>query len=287
MNQFSSSMVEVAGFIVTFRETIEVMLILGAIVAYLAATKQQQNLKQVYHGAIAGIILSVIFAIGFVMLVGEFEGMVEDLFEGTLLIIGALIISLLVIWLSKTTHGIKGIKKNVLDKLNAMEATSVFLISLIVVLREGVETVLFLGALSLEDSTLAIGAITGIAIGSVIGYLIYKNLIRIDLMKMMTMISILLVLFGAGMVSQGVYKLQEAKILPFLEEKLYDIGGEQLPDGSYPQMHEKGFIGGILKGVFGYDSNPSQLQGIAYVMYLILVAGILLPKGQKNAQLKS
>jgi high-affinity iron transporter len=275
-------MVEISGFIVTFRETLEVILILGAIVAYLAATKQQKNLKQVYSGALAGMALSVVFAFGFIALIGEFEGVAEQLFEGTLLLVGALIVTLLVIWLTKTAHGVKGIKENVLDKLNGMEAGSVFLISLIVVLREGVEAVLFLGALSIEDSALALGSLIGIIIGIVIGYLIYKNLIKIDLMKMMAGISIILVFFGAGMFGQGLHELQEAKILPFMEDKLYDIGGTQNADGSYSLLHEDGLIGGILKGVFGYDSDPTQLQGLGYILYLVGMGAILVPLKKRS-----
>lgn len=271
-------MTDITGFIITFRETIEAMLILAAIVAYLSATKQGKMFKYVYLGAVTGILLSIVFAFGFIILIGGFEGTAEELFEGILLISGAVLISLLIIWLTKTMHGVKGIQKNVLSKLNTMEAGSVFLISLIVVLREGVEIVLFLGALSFQDSTLAIGSAIGILIGAILGYLIYKKLIKINLMKMFALISVLLVFFGAGMLAQGAHEFQEAKILPFFEEKIYDIGGEQLADGSYQIMHEKGAIGAILRGIFGYDSNPTQLQGIVYLLYLVVMGAVLMPR---------
>jgi high-affinity iron transporter len=277
-------MADISSFIITFREALEAMLILGTVVSYLAATKQQKMLKHVYRGALMGFALSVIAALAFTFFIGEFKGLGEQLFEGTTLIIGALLVSLLVTWIIKTRHGIKGVGEGVLAKIKVMEAKSVFFISLVVVLREGIEAVLFLGALSIESGALAIGAAIGIAIGIIIGYLIFKQLIKIDLAKMFAVISALLVLFAAGMVLHAVGEFQEAKVLPFQEEKAYNIQFQQNLDGSYPLLSDKGLIGGLAHDLFDYEPNPTILQVIGYFSYLGIMGVILIRPKPKTSR---
>lgn len=47
------------------------------------------------------------------------------------------------------------------------------------------------------------------------------------------------------------------------------------PDGGpYPLFHERGAVGGILRGLFGYNGNPSLLGMLAYGAYVAFVAAL-------------
>jgi high-affinity iron transporter len=84
--------------------------------------------------------------------------------------------------------------------------------------------------------------------------------------------SILLILFAAGLAAQGVHELQEAHVLPVVLEHVWDVNPPLNPNGSYPLLHENGALGSILKALFGYNGNPSLLELVTYLGYLLLVS---------------
>ena len=61
---------------------------------------------------------------------------------------------------------------------------------------------------------------------------------------------------------------QEAGIFPVIIEHVWDINPERI-NGVYPALHEKGSIGSILKGLFGYNGNPTMLEVLTYFLYLM------------------
>jgi high-affinity iron transporter len=91
---------------------------------------------------------------------------------------------------------------------------------------------------------------------------------KINLKRFFNMTGILLILFAAGLVAYGVHELQEAGIIPTFVEHLWDINPPVNPDGTYPLLHENGYGGSVLKGLFGYNGNPSLLEVLSYVTYL-------------------
>jgi len=94
---------------------------------------------------------------------------------------------------------------------------------------------------------------------------------KINIKKFFNITSILLILFAAGLVAHGVHELQEANIIPMGIEHVWDINPPVNPDGSYPLMHEKGYIGSIFVGLFGYNGNPSLIEVLSYLFYLAIV----------------
>ena len=51
--------------------------------------------------------------------------------------------------------------------------------------------------------------------------------------------------------------------------RVWDLNPPKNNDGTYPIMHDKGAVGGLMKGLFGYNGDPSLIEIIAWV----LVAG--------------
>ncbi len=113
----------------------------------------------------------------------------------------------------------------------------------------------------------------GITAAVLLGYAIFVGSMKINLKRFFNITSILLILFAAGLVAQGVHELQEAGVIPTVIEHVWDINPPVNPDGSYPVLHEQGYVGSILKGLFGYNGNPSLLELLAYGLYLLLVFG--------------
>jgi high-affinity iron transporter len=116
-----------------------------------------------------------------------------------------------------------------------------------------------------------IGALAGIIAAVLLGYAIFLGSMKINLNKFFSITGILLILFAAGLVAHGVHELQEAKIISTIKEHVWDINPPIYSDGSYPILHERGYLGSILKSLFGYNGNPSFIEILSYAFYLGLV----------------
>ncbi len=266
-------MSEIASFLITFRETLEAALIIGIVLAYLARVGQSKYNNFVYLGAGAGIVGSVIAAILFNSFAGGFEGATEQIFEGVTMIVGALLITFMILWLMNQKRIVKELEGKVQRELTEAHRFGLFFLVFVSVLREGIETVLFLGATSFigEGGYSIFGAIGGIAAAIVLGYLIFAEMMRINIKKVFLITGILLILFAAGLVAHGVHELQEASVLPIFVEHVWDVNPLQNPDGSYPLLHEKGAIGSIVKGLFGYNGDPSLIEILSYAAYVLII----------------
>lgn len=262
----------IQSFIITLRETIEIALIVGIILSYLARTKQTKYNNVVYMGIISGIVASIIGALLFTEIVGGFTGRAEQIFEGITMLIGALLLTTMILWMMKQEHIAGELENRVSKKLSEAPKLGLFLLVFIAVLREGIETVIFLGATSFvsTDNNL-ISALAGIAVALFLGYAIFAGSMKINLKKFFNLTSILLILFAAGLVAHAVHELEEAAIIPIVIEHVWDINPAVNPDDSYPILHEKGYIGSILNGLFGYNGNPSLIEVSSYFTYLVLV----------------
>ena len=85
---------------------------------------------------------------------------------------------------------------------------------------------------------------------------------KINLKRLFNVSSVLLILFAAGLVAHGFHEFEEARLLPGIITPLFDINNI---------LNENGLVGSFLKGLFGYNGNPSLLEVISYASYLGLI----------------
>jgi len=262
----------IESFIITFRETLEVSLIVGIILGYLVKTKQIKYNKIIYLGVASGIVASIIGALLFNYLAGGFTGRTEEIFEGITMLVGALLLTTMILWMMKQKHIAKELEHKISLKIAETYKLGLFLLVFVAVLREGIETVIFLGAASFVSTNNSVfGALAGIISAIFLGYAIFIGSMKINIKMFFNITSILLILFAAGLVAHGVHEFQEAGAIPTVIEQVWDINPPVNPDGSYPLLHEKGHIGSILKGLFGYNGDPSLIEALSYLAYLIAV----------------
>lgn len=277
----------IASFIITFRETLEAALVVGIILSFLARTKQAKYNNVVYIGIVSGLIASIIGALIFINVAGGFEGKAEQIFEGVTMLVGSALLTTMILWMMKQRHIALELEKKVKKELVESHKLGLFLLVFIAVLREGIETVIFLGASSFaSDGGNIIGGLAGVVIAVFIGYLIFVSSMKISIKKFFAVTNILLILFAAGLAAQGMHEFQEAGIVPGIIEEVWNINPNAplAEKGIYPLMHEKGNIGSLLKGLFGYNGNPTLIEILAYLAYLFFV--FILWKNVKNSGLK-
>jgi high-affinity iron transporter len=129
-----------------------------------------------------------------------------------------------------------------------------------------VETVIFLSAASIVAEGFNFwSAVLGILVALIVGYFFFIGIQKVKIKLFFQVTSIILILFAAGLVAYGVHEFQEARLLPTFIEHAYDINHV---------LDEKGPVGSVLKSLFGYNGNPSLLEIISYLGYLLLTYGL-------------
>ncbi len=263
----------IPSFIIAFRETLEAALVVGIVLGYLARVRQTRYNSVVYVGVGAGILASAFGAFLFNAVAGGFTGRAEQVFEGITMLAGAALLTTMILWMMSQRHIAAELEEKVAVQLGGSHRFGLFALVFVAVLREGIETVIFLSAASFASAdNNVIGAFAGITAAVILGYAIFVSSRKIDIKKFFNVTSILLILFAAGLVAHGVHELQEARIIPTAVEHLWDINPPILAGGAYPLLHENGYIGSILKGLFGYNGNPSFLEVLSYLTYLLTAA---------------
>lgn len=245
--------------IITFRETLEASLIVGIVLAYLSQTNRQFYNKVVFLAVGLAGILSAILAFVFNSFLGGFSGRNEELFEGVIMITAAIMVSTVVIWMMKQSHGSAQIKKQVDFHLNKSQEIGLFGLVFLSVLREGIEVVLFLGAKSLTGVENLGMALLGMLLAIIIGLLIFKVGVKISLKPFFMFSSVFLILFGAGLFAHGVHELEEAGLVNPVVEHVWNLENT---------LSETRGVGLLLKDIFGYNANPSFTEVSAYIFYL-------------------
>jgi high-affinity iron transporter len=175
-----------SGLLTGLREGVEAALIVAIVLAYLVRTGNGAQAGKVWVGAIVAVLLSAVLGFAIYASVGSFEEPYEQIFEGTTMLLAAAVVTWMLFWMRRAAGGIKGELQSGVDKaLVTGGAWGLAILAFTAVIREGVETALFLAghATSAESGALAIllGAIAGLAIAVAIGYGFYRGSRRVNL----------------------------------------------------------------------------------------------------------
>ena len=196
-----------AGFLIGFREALEAALIIGVLISLLYRTRRELMAKWVWGGVVLALIASVLTWMTFEIFVGEFSKKNEELFEGLLYLVAAILITTVI--LHVIGHASKEILENKAEKaIEIREAFGIGLLAFVSVWREGVETVIFIGA-GTENSDAITGLFIGIVLAAAIGYVLFATTKNLDIRFMFNVSTSLLVGFAAYLVMKAIHEFGE------------------------------------------------------------------------------
>ena len=263
-----------SGFLTGLREGVEAALIVSIILAYLARTGNMRHASKVWIGTAAAVGLSAILGFGIYSTVGSFEEPYEQIFECTTMLIAAGVVTWMLFWMRRQAGSVKGDLQASVDRvLDHGGAWGLAFLAFTAVIREGVETSLFLAgqATSAESGAPAVlvGALVGIAIAILIGYGFYRGSRRVNLAVFFRWTGIGLIFIAAGLLSHAVHE--------FIEIGALGSGLWTQPafDASGLLSHDDG-IGQFLRAIFGYSASPEILTLFVYVAYVVSVLALYL-----------
>lgn len=273
-----------AALIITLRETLEAALVIGIILAYLEKSGNPTHKRNVWYAVLAGILASIFAAYLFTTLAGGFEGKAEQLYEGLTMILAAGLLTWMILWMIGQR---KDLKKNIENKvaghLEDKHPMGLFFLAFVSVLREGVETVLFLQAASFEskDGNLLAGGILGIVIAVALSFIIFKGMKKVSLKHFFAVTSILLILFAGSLVSHSVHEFQEAGVIAGFEEEEEEEATEE--EAAEEESNTESAKTIMLK-IFGYREEANDVEIASYWLYLVLMGSIWFALEKKHSK---
>jgi high-affinity iron transporter len=258
-----------SSLLITLREGLEAALIIGIILAFLTRSDNRQGFKSVWLGTSLAVIVSLLAGAAIFLLAGEFSGRAEEIFEGIAMFVAAVVLTWMIFWMRKQASDIKThLHAQIQSVLTSGSSLGLVVLAFVVVVREGIETVLFLFAATRVAESPALftaGGLLGLVIAVAIGYSIYRGSSRLNLRAFFNVTSIVLIVFAAGLLAHGIHEFQEAGIIPIVIEHVWDIN-HILPETST--------FGRFLTAIIGYNGNPSLLEIIFYIAYLVSTLAI-------------
>jgi len=261
-----------AAFIIALREGIEAALIVSILLAYLKQLGRTDRSRLVWWGTALAIAVSVaagtlIFIVG-----AEFEGTAEQVFEGVVTLTAVGVLTWMIFWMRRQGARIRSELQEKVDNALVAGGFALGALAFVAVLREGVETALFIFAAAegtaVEDGGITaqlLGAFLGLGLATVLGVLLYRGGIRLNLRTFFRVTGAVLVVIAAGLFAYSVHELQEAGWFgSILESHAFDLSAS-LPDDSG--------LGAVLRGLVGYNADPTVLEVVAWLAYLVVVGG--------------
>lgn len=273
-------------FLITLREGVEAALIVGILLSYLSKTKQSRYNNYIYYGVLAAMLISGFAAYLFTLFLGGFTGRFAKFFEGSVMFLAVIVLTYMVVWMHHQARTVSmELKKKADAAIESKNLWALSTLSFVAVFREGVETVLFLYALFIQQAadnggsanyiSSILGAFGGIITAIILAYIFFKGFGHVNLKTFFRITGIIIIVIAAGLLAYGVHEFEEAGILPPIIKNVWDINHI---------LNEKGTVGSFLKALFGYNGNPSLLEVIAYISYYPVVFWMLKKEHHDLAQ---
>lgn len=255
-----------ANYLIGLREGLEASLVVGILVAYLVRTGNQARLRSVWLGVALAIGVSLAFGALLTFSSQRMTFQAQEAFGGFLSLIAVGFVTWMVFWMKKAARNLRGELHGRLDDALAVGGTALVVLAFISVAREGLETALFLWTAiqSTSSDTSAwssvLGAVLGLATAVVLGWLIYRGALRLNLAVFFRWTGAALIVVAAGVLAYGVHDLQEAGILPGLDNLAFDVTSVIVPGT---------ILATLIKGIFNISPAMTVLEVVVYVAYLV------------------
>lgn len=284
-----------ATFLIGLREGLEAALVVGILVAYLRRLDRRDALPRLWAGV--GLAVALALVIGAVLTFGAYEltFTAQELIGGGLSLLAVAMVTWMIFWMQRAGRTMKATLEGGVDRaLTAGGIWALVAIGFVSVAREGIETTLLLWSMvqSFGDAPSALlGALLGLTAAVLLGWLIARGALRLDLRRFFAWTGGFLVIVAAGVLAYAVMDLQEAGALPgpFTAAAPLDpatgavlVGAAALPFGwafdVSAAIAPGSPLAAILQATVGFMPAMTWLQVIVWALYLAVV-GTLYVRG--------
>ena len=264
--------------VIVFREVLEASLIIAIVLG--ASRGAAARGRWVSGGIGLGVLGACIVAAFAGHISSGIEGRGQELLNAAILIAAVVMLAWHNVWMSAHGRGLAAeIRRLGHDvSIGAKPLSAILVVTALAVLREGSETALFLyGLLAGGTSRLALfaGGAIGLAAGILLGFLLYRGLLRIPLRRFFTVTSWIVLLLASGLAASASDYLVQAGLIPEISTQLWDTSR---------LLDQSSLVGQMLHVLIGYQDRPSGIGLLAYVLTLVTILVLMrLARSHPNA----
>lgn len=262
--------------LVSFREGLEVALILAMALGFIGRSGGRRFLGAVWVSAAAAVLSSVAFGAALLLAAHRLPGAALGWFEGLSMLVAAILVTYLVLWMRRQAPVLEARVRSGIEAAGRTSPLALGLLVYALIVREGVETafMLYAGSAMGEGSAYWAGTLAGLGGAAVVGYLVARGANRMAVATFFRLSGLALILFAAGLLSNGLAELHDHGIL----------GGATTVWDTSAFLPDSSLLGGFLKTLVGYDDKPSLLQVLGYAGYVaVALAAYRMPWQRRYA----
>jgi high-affinity iron transporter len=262
-------------FVITLREGVEAALIVGIIAAFLVKEGRRDALRQMWAGVAVAVALCIGVAVLLEVVGSELPQKQQEGLETVVGLIAVMAVTYMIVWMRRNARGIKAtLEGEAASALAAGSAMALVAMAFLAVLREGLETSVFLLAAfqSSTDATAAgSGAVLGLVAAVAIGLGLYRGGVRINLTRFFRVTGLVLVFVAAGLMATSAHTAHEAGWINGLQGQAVDLSW----------LVQPGTVSGsLLTGMLGLQPQPTVIEAMVYLLYAVPMAlYVLWPSG--------
>jgi high-affinity iron transporter len=294
---------DLQAFLITFREALEALLIVGVIVTYLTRIGESRWNKWVWIGVVLALLSSYGVALAFQVVLTGFAAMASHIYlKIGILLVSTVLLTHMILFMAQQGRDMKGeVQSKVAMILTTGSVVNMLVHAYLITLREGIETVFFFAAISGGDIEQAIrswGALLGLVAAIAVAWSFFRGTRRVPLGTFFKISGLFLLMISAGLFVQGIGIMQDVGLLG----TLYKTAGGQIGAiydltwlmAEHPQDYAhylrdfgtapiiNGQVGIFFKAFLGYTQDPSVEEFLAYWGYYFLFFALLVR--QRNRQ---
>jgi len=268
-------------FVIGLREGLEAALIVGIIAAFIIKRGDRAALRPMWWGVAAAVALSAGGALALHVANRSLSLRARETMEGILALVAVAGITYMIVWMRRHATALRSdLETRAGAALAAGSVTAIAGMAFVAVVREGLETAVFLLAILGNNTSPvpgAIGAVAGIVVSVGIGYGIYRGGVSIDLKRFFRLTGLALFVVAAGLVASAVHEFAEAGFITVLQGSVVDLSWLIAP-GTVRSS--------LLTAFLGFQPVPTSAEVIAWAVFLVpmvvYVSGIRVRPRQRS-----
>ena len=267
-----------ATFVIGLREGLEAALIVGIVAAFLVHRGERRALRAVWAGVLLALALCVGAALALQAATQQLPQRQQEQLETVLALVAVAMVTYMIVWMTRHARSMKrDLEDAAAGALAKGSSWALVAMAFLAVLREGLETSVFLLATyqaSASNAQGAVGASLGILVAVVLGYGTYRGGVRLDLARLFRVTGVLLVVVAAGLVMSAAHTAYEAGWLLAGQTRALDLSA----------LVQPGTVrAAVLTGALGWQPKPTVAEVTGWLLYAVpMLVVVLRPRSTRR-----
>jgi high-affinity iron transporter len=263
---------------IVWRESLEAMLVIGILMAWIARQPQAARLQRgIWMGVLAGVLMACALGAATYAVQTQFADQSLEVFRVGMLLVAAALIVQMVFWMRK--HG-RTMKRELESQVSkAQGRLGIATITALAIAREGAETVVFLygngmGAQGVAWVGFVAAAMAGLVLALATSWLLTRGARFFNHATVFRISEALLLIIAGALLTGAVDRLIGLDWLPTLMDPVWDTSA-WLDDGQG--------VGNVMASFMGYRARPAGVLVLLLAAYWASVVWLLRPAAARKA----